>query len=243
MLDKLMLFVTGDTHGEEGRFWYEDAAVERTLTLGDKLFICGDFGYIFDGNDRERSFLDYLAKKPYMVLFVDGNHENFDLLASYPIEIWCGGKVHAIRKDSQGQPKIIHLMRGQIYEIEKYRFFCFGGGYSIDKGMRQEGRSWWPQEMPTDAEMKEAIDNLAKHDYKVDYIITHAAPEDTMNLFYPNHQEEKALNNFLEWVREVTTYRHWYFGHLHEDKDLYRNQTVLWFDVRNMETNESIEIA
>lgn len=71
--------------------------------------------------------------------------------------------------------------------------------------------------MPTDEEMKEAIHNLEKNQYNVDYIITHTAPEDTMSIFHPNHPEEKRLNNFLEWVRENTTYKHWYFGHLHED--------------------------
>lgn len=35
--------------------------------------------------------------------------------------------------------------------------------------MRTPHRSWWPQEMPTDAEMKEAIENLKKVDNKVDY--------------------------------------------------------------------------
>ena len=35
--------------------------------------------------------------------------------------------------------------------------------------MRTPHRSWWPQEMPTDAKMKEAIENLKKVDNKVDY--------------------------------------------------------------------------
>ena len=48
---------------------------------------------------------------PVTVLFVDGNHENFDLLNAYPVEMWKGGKVHNIK------PDIIHLMRGQVFEI------------------------------------------------------------------------------------------------------------------------------
>lgn len=94
--------------------------------------------------------------------------------------------------------------------------------------------------MPVDAEYKEAIENLKLHDNKVDYIITHAAPEETMNLFYPNHADERPLNNFLEWIRETVSYKRWYFGHLHEDRDLLRAQTLLWFCVRRMDTNEII---
>lgn len=36
------------------------------------------------------------------------------------------------------------------------------------------------------------------------------------------NESEKPLNNFLEWVRESTEYKHWYLGHLHRDEDLYR---------------------
>jgi len=240
-----MFYVTGDTHGEIGRFIHEEEPIQKVLTSGDKLFVAGDFGYLYysDGirRVREEEDLDFLAKKPYQILFIDGNHENFDILNEYPVEEWCGGKVHVIRRDALGEPKVIHLMRGQVFEIEGKKIFTFGGGYSIDKEDRLEGRSWWPQEMPTDAEMKEAGINLAKHGYKVDWILTHAAPEETMNLFYPNHAEEKPLNNFLEWVCETVDYKYWYFGHLHEDKDLYRNQSALWFTVKNMETNESVE--
>ena len=237
-----MLYVTGDTHGEEGRFLYKKSAIERTLTSEDKLFICGDWGYISDDSYSERQFLRHLAtEKPYQILWVDGNHENFDLINEYPVEEWCGGKVHIIRRDREGNPKIIHLMRGQVYEIEGKKIFSFGGAYSVDKYMRTPHRSWFPQEMPTDDEMKEAITNLEKHQYMVDYILTHAAPEDTRNIFHPDHPEEKSLNNFLEWVRENVQYKHWYMGHLHRDEDLWRHQTILWFQLRDMITNEVIE--
>ena len=46
------------------------------------------------------------------MLFIDGNHENFDKLNSYPVETWCGGKVHKIRNN------VIHLMCGEVYCIE-----------------------------------------------------------------------------------------------------------------------------
>lgn len=236
-----MIYVTGDTHGEEERFKYMGSAMEKTLTENDKLIVCGDFGYISDDGYPERMFLRFMAEKVYQILWVDGNHENFDLIDEYPVEEWCGGKVHIIRRDKEGKPKIIHLMRGQVFEIEGKKIFTFGGAYSIDKYMRTPHRSWFPQEMPTDAEMKEAIDNLERVNNKVDYIFTHAAPEETMCIFHPNHPEEKSLNNFLEWVRENVEYRHWYMGHLHRDEDVWRHQTILWFDVRNIETNESIE--
>lgn len=236
-----MLYVTGDTHGEEARFQKPNSVIEKTLKEQDKLFICGDFGYISDDSYPERQFLRFLCEKPFQILFVDGNHENFDLIEDYPVEEWCGGKVHIIRRNREGIPKIIHLMRGQVFEIEEKKIFTFGGAYSIDKHMRRPHFSWFPQEMPTDEEMKEAIANLEKYENKVDYILTHAAPEETMNIFHPYHLEEKKLNDFLEWVCENVEYKHWYMGHLHKDEDLWKHQSILWFELKDMLTNEVVK--
>lgn len=240
------LFVTGDTHGEQGRLLYSGAPYNIHLKEDDYLFICGDFGYLFsckeDRKAMENAFLDKIAdEKPYTICFVDGNHENFPSINSYPIEIWCGGKAHIIRRDKNGKPKIIHLMRGQIFTIDEKRIFTFGGGYSIDKHMRREGESWWKEEMPTDEEIKEANRNLKVYDWKVDYILTHAAPEETMNIFHPYHADEKNLNNYLEFVRENTEYKHWYFGHLHVDEELWKNQTALFYKVYDMINNVIVE--
>ena len=239
---KHKLYVTGDTHGETGRFEYPGFVYNRDLHEGDILFVCGDFGYVNNDSFHERLFLRYLAEeKPYTICFVDGNHENFDLLELYPVESWMGGKVHIIKRNEAGEAKIIHLMRGQVFEIYGKKIFTFGGGYSVDKYMRRQGISWWPQEMPTDEEMEEGNRNLKKHDYTVDIILTHTAPEDTMCLFHPEHVHEKPLNNYLEYVRENVKYSHWYIGHLHKDEIMWRNQTILWFVVRDMLTNDIVE--
>ena len=235
-----MLFITGDMHGEEERFTSKDSPIEKTLTSNDKLIICGDFGFISDDSYKERQFLRYLSEKPYQILFVDGNHENFTLIDEYQIEEWCGGKVHVIRRDKNGNPKIVHLIRGEVFLIEGRRIFTMGGAYSIDKHIRIPYKNWWPQEMPTEEEMEKAVSNLKKNGFAVDYIVTHAAPEETMNIFHPEHHEEKKLNMFLEWIRKNINYKHWYMGHLHRDEDLWRHQSILWFQIRNVYTNEPI---
>ena len=48
---KSILAVTGDTHGEEGRFIRKSESYIKHLHQGDYLFICGDFGYLFSGSD------------------------------------------------------------------------------------------------------------------------------------------------------------------------------------------------
>ena len=228
-----MLYVTGDVHGEHR--WNKRCLpnVDK-LTEEDILFVCGDWGHIFHGNRLEESHLNEMATYKFTIAFVDGNHENFDELYKYPKEIWNSGYVHRIRRN------VVHLCRGQVFDIAGTRIFTMGGGYSRDKALRTEGVSWWPQEMPTEEEYAEAEENLRKAGFKVDYILTHTAPEETMMQFHPFHPEEARLNFFLEWVREHTEYKHWYLGHMHQNRDLWRNQTVLWYDVRNMMTNESV---
>jgi len=237
-----MLYITGDTHGEISRFMYADSVIDRTLTDSDKLVIAGDFGYVFEDSYRERRYLDFLAQKPYQILFVDGNHENFELLDGYPVEEWCGGKVHVIRRDLEGTPKIIHLMRGQVFTIESKRIFTFGGAYSVDRYMRTPYRTWWPQELPNDEEMREAVVNLQMVNNCVDYIVTHTGSEYVMKRLYGGIEaKEKPLVNFLEWVRENVRFTHWFMGHHHKECDVTPDMTILWFRLRNMVTGEIIE--
>ena len=230
-----MILVTGDTHGEVARFMPACLPGEEYLTPDDYVIVCGDFMFVYLQTEDERKRLEELAKKPYTILFVDGNHDNFNLLNALPVEMWCGGKVHKVR------PNVIHLMRGQVFEIEGKRIFTFGGGYSFDRALRKEGYNWWPEEMPTKEEKEEAWKNLAKVDFCVDYIITHTGPEETMrDCLHLFDWKEASLNIFLELVRDKTKYKHWYFGHMHDEKDFWRDQTLLWFDVRNLETGESL---
>lgn len=131
------------------------------------------------------------------------NHENHVLLDSYPISEWNGGKVHFIA------PSIIHLMRGQVYNIDGYIFFTMGGAQSHDKEYRKEGISWWPREMPSDEEYQEALNNLAKAHHCVDYVITHCAPDHIQNQF-GYYMEHDKLTNFLKVVSLTTTFKGWF---------------------------------
>ena len=103
-----MIYVTGDTHGILSRF--DDPRLKK-LRAGDTLIICGDFGFIWDGGKEEMNALKKLSKKKYNICFVDGTHENFDMLSKLKIKKWNGGKVHHIASN------IFHLMRGQIFTI------------------------------------------------------------------------------------------------------------------------------
>lgn len=67
--------------------------------------------------------LDLIKRGNYITCFIDGNHENHYALETYPREKWRGGMVHVIRRDSSGNPKIVHLIRGEVYGINGKRIF------------------------------------------------------------------------------------------------------------------------
>ena len=112
-----MIFITGDLHGEFDIHKLNTTSfpVQSDLTKDDYVIVCGDFGLVWrDKNDKTDLYWQrWLNNKPFTTLFIDGNHENHDLLQQYPVTEWNGGKVHQI------QPSIFHLMRGQVFEIEK----------------------------------------------------------------------------------------------------------------------------
>ena len=221
-----MIYVTGDTHGE-----MSIAKVWDAIEPEDTLIICGDFGNIWTGSEREQFILDELDKNPGTILFVDGNHENFPMIYEYPVIEWNGGLVHQIR------PSVLHLMRGQIFTIEGKTIFVMGGGTSIDKAWRIEGVSWWSQEMPTKQEYDTALDNLDSVNWKVDYVCTHVAPTDIQNKIFHKispcglKKPDDELTKFLQTVDEKLEYEKWFFGHYHEDFEVDKKHLLLFDDI------------
>lgn len=210
-----MIYVTGDIHGG---FDIHKLSSKELRSAGlriekdDYVIVCGDFGLVWDNKPEERYWRKWLDEKPWTTLFVDGNHENFELLNTYPVEEWHGGRIHRISE------KIVHLMRGNVFSLEGASFFTFGGAASHDKEWRLPGLSWWPEELPSDEELRQANDVLAQCNNQVDYIISHCAPSLIQGRLNPTYKIDR-LTEYFEYVRETVKFKRWYFGHYHEDVD------------------------
>ena len=281
-----MLCYTGDIHGDiyslEDKIFSMEFIKDADLSQEeDVLLVAGDFGFIWFDEDtkewaktgdelykRQQETLDKIEKMPVTIAFVDGNHENFHELFKYPIEEWNGGKVHKIRKN------IVHLMRGEIFNILGKSVFAFGGAPSHDinglatneqleknyavgvldpsdfesrvecdkKGIfyRVKNRSWWKEEMPNDAEKYAALQNLAKHDNKVDIILTHEAPIQDLSrvsryLTLNTDADSYRLSKFLGTIKNTVNYKRWCFGHYHKDIHVDGNDEVCYRRVHFME--------
>lgn len=241
-----MVFITGDCHGNFRRFGYRYFPEQETMDRDDYIIICGDFGGIWADTPEEEYWLNWLEEKPWTTLWVDGNHENFDMLNAFPVHQWHGGNVHYVR------PHVLHLMRGQAYEIDRNTFFTMGGAQShdIEDGIldpaapdfqarysrlkragrhrfRVLGKSWWPEELPSGEEYLTAMKTLERIGWKADYVITHCAPTSTA-LAMNRHNEPDHLSDFLDMVNSRLDFQYWFFGHFHDNRAVDAKHILLW---------------
>lgn len=250
-----MIYVTGDCHGNFRRFTKKRLnKLPFILSENDYVIICGDFGLLWNKKDKEFEYnCKWLSSLPFTILFCEGNHEGFDLLLEYPIETWHGGKVHHIVKD-----KIIHLMRGQVFDIEGKTFFTMGGAssYDIQGGIldkdsptyisdrkraiksgllyRVNHYSWWKEELPTEEELEEGRKNLRSVDYKVDYVIAHCMSGSMQNdlekyyQFSGRHFATDVLTDFFDEIEKELKFKKFYCGHYHEELELDAFHTIIY---------------
>lgn len=234
----MAVFLTGDTHGELDIAKVEEfaqVAAEAGLTRDDYLIVLGDFGLVWRDppSEREAARLDWLEEQPWTTLFVDGNHENFDLLDALPVGARYRGRVQDVR------PHVTRLMRGETYQIGGHSFFVCGGAHSIDKQWRTPHVSWWPQEVPDDAE-RARISEAAAQAGRVDYVLTHCPPTGQ----YERYRSRLAGfwgpdDEYTAWLEEhvegVVSYKRWFFGHLHMDLPLDEPHACLYNQVFDLD--------
>ena len=91
--------------------------------------------------------------------------------------------------------------------------------------VRVNGVSWWKQEMPTQEIMDRGIKN-AKNAGKVDYVITHEAPASDKILL--GYEANDPLSRYFERIRDVMTYKTWFFGHMHINRRMSDNTIALY---------------
>ena len=209
-----MIYITGDTHIpiDIAKLNTKSFPEQKELTKSDYVIICGDFGGVWDNGKEDLHWRKWLNEKNFTTLFIDGNHENFDLLNEFEVVDFCGGRAHKI-SDS-----IYHLMRGYIYEIDGKRIFTLGGARSSDMKERIENNfGWWAAELPSQEELSFAEKTLENAGWQVDYIITHCAPDSVQDMINPAFKKD-VLTNALEKINQQTVFEKWYFGHYHIDR-------------------------
>lgn len=200
------ILVAGDTHGNLGE-------MRRLFArAGDHgchaIMVCGDFGIWpgIHGEIFQRDTNLMAEENDIDVYFVDGNHEDFDQL--YAIDDFNDEGFRVVREH------IFHAPRGHLWEWAGKKLGALGGAVSIDREWRVPGKSWWPQENITEADIEKSL----KLPARLDVLFTH----DTL----VNAPFGKRLKPDLDSVanRQRVTYvvqniapKLMFHGHMHDD--------------------------
>lgn len=162
--------IAADWHGSVK--WARHA-VEYAYGKGaDGIVQLGDFG-LWPGWDMPGSdawmFLngvqDKLAECGMWLDWLDGNHEDHPAINGL---VRQHGHHNPI--PIPGFDRIRYLPRGYQWSWWGKTFMAIGGAVSVDKTMRTEGRSWWPEEELTDEDIAHASRS------QVDVILAHDCP-------------------------------------------------------------------
>lgn len=159
MINPEVIAVAGDWHGNTKWALH---AINYAATQGANVILhTGDFGYDFN-----QEFLDKITKHlkyhDMTLYFVDGNHEDFFYLYTFPIVE--DGTRHIT-------DRVFHLPRGFRWEWLGNTFMALGGAISPDKEGRVPYREWWPDEALSFADISHAT-----RPGNVDIMITHDCP-------------------------------------------------------------------
>lgn len=221
------IIITGDTHQSIDRFY---SGIYSSLTKEDVVIIAGDAGFYWnEHNKREKLIRKALSELPFTLCFVDGNHENFNMLEKLPQKQMFGNTVGC------DENNIIHLKRGNIYEINNKKFWVFGGAESVDKQHRSLNLSYWRQELPSHKEYENGLSQLEEAGNSVDYIVTHTCPSSIFHKIHPSSSFSSDLEKYLETVRQNTKFNKWFFGH-HHIQNTFDDIIALYEDCYEIET-------
>lgn len=205
------ILVVGDVHAD-----FERLNAFISLARPRIILQCGDFGWWPHHHDitttkKQYYFDQYALKMQETVLYwCDGNHENhWDL--QYRLE--AGKKPLEIPV-----PGCWYMPRGSVLELNGQKILFFGGGDSVDKKYRKIGKSWWPEEIPTEEDFQYAEEQIAAHGGKIDVVISHTAPSPFLDTFLHKIVDSKLYDptiEFLDKILEKYRPKRWFFGHFH----------------------------
>jgi len=214
----MAIFCLGDVHGEFGML---NEFINKKHP--ETILQCGDNAYYW-GKDNK----GIIKPQDTKIYFVPGNHENWDMFeeavgrrGTVPIEV---------------EKNIFMCPIGSTIEINGQTILFVGGADSIDKMRRLPKLSWWEQEVLNYDDFEYISTNVKK----ADIVISHTAPTHFVvgeNNGWSRLGDGKdtdpsrpVLNLVLTQYRPKT----WYFGHWHEFKEGYFDQTKTEWMTLNM---------
>lgn len=117
---------------------------------------------------------------------------------------------------------------GEIIEFKGVKIFAFGGGFPIERFKEINTPIEFEGSNITEETIERARENLAKHNWEVDYVATYYAPNSIHLSLAPSFYTPNIVTNFFDELQEKLKYKHWYVGAYNMDRDFENNITALF---------------
>lgn len=234
-------YLTGDCHGDFSRFY------DFTKDIDPKncCFIClGDFcaNYYLNKTDyKNKKRLNSLGSQFYIIR---GNHEQRPSLI--PTIQWAYDKQVSGIVGTEPEFPNIHYFKDDVneYIINEYKCLIVPGAFSVDGEYRRQRTlsngwcGWWENEQLTQEEMDAGFALAANKSY--DFILSHTCPisigPTDLFLSVVNQKEvDKTMENYLEKIKENTSFKCLCFGHYHSDRLERPNAQMFFQEVESMD--------
>lgn len=218
-LNPRKIAIAGDWHGD---FPYARKSLKKLHDKGvDTVLQLGDFGIWPNPKDGHVSMLslqEELDRLDMHLLFIGGNHENWDWLDAQPVA------TDGTRKLA---PRLWHLPNGLGWAWNLFgqdvKFVALGGAFSTDRKYRKIGWDLFLQETISDEELSAAVGHE-----KADVLLTHDAPSnapvrrssnfsryDAMGLSFDDKLEDRENSRKVETAMRELEVKSLFHGHFH----------------------------
>lgn len=200
-----MVYITGEVRDYYEHFRPSVFSEQIHLGEADFVIVCGGLGYETKPEIRDHQ-IELYQRKPYTTLYISGKDYDPERLSRYEVIEFCGGKARRIHQ------KLIHLMRGELYNIDGKTFFTMGGDCTVNSSQTDM------------SEYKKAMSTLENAGLIVDYVLSYRPPETVrllLQILGLAGHEKNSLTCFLEDVKERIQYQKWYCGCYHLDSKVF----------------------
>ena len=244
----MSIYITGDIHGNANNI-HNTIFQIKNPSKEDFIIVAGDAGF-----EYERYIMGQAKKAacefPGTWIVLRGNHDsrywNHKEDQGWEIITYLGcDYLHQIK-----YPNIWYLPdQGCIYHLEDFNILFIPGAYSVDKWYRL--RSGYPWNCYEQLSIKEQNDlNFLMIEWvnsgsNIDFVVGHTFPLKMEKYYNDLFMEgldqatiDKSMESWLNYMSQfyetIPSFKHYFGGHFHDDRQLNDKYTMLYHDVKNL---------
>ena len=244
----MTVFITGDIHSDILSFSQRMQSIKSELSERDIVICCGDVGLYYGGRVYG-SLKKAMSKYPCTFLIMRGNHDSrvWDLKTKtvkdglVPQDGWdFSDKFFEITLYQKKYPNIHYIDdSGGIYDVDGHCIIFYPGAYSVDKGYRiAYNLPYEYNEQLSYLEFEYLNKLTVDNNNNIEFVISHTAPMSAepliKYLFMASIDQssvdkttEKWLDIYYKHLLDGNSFKHWFFGHFHDDKELDGTFTIV----------------